>query len=270
MRKIREKNLKKILKKHHLWAENKNHGERAILSDADLSGADLWQVDLRYAGLNGANLSNAVLRGARLWNADLRGADLWGADLWGADFRGAYLRGAVLYSALLYEAKLRNAYLQGADLRYANLEGADLRKSKLRGADLRGAYLSGANLAGANLEGAELSEATLPDFQICPEDKMFIGWKKVAGDVILKLEILGQSTSSLVGRKCRASKVMPTEAYNMNGEPVAETEFTSIYNENFKYVIGKVSEATNYDDDIRIECASGIHFFITREEAEKF
>ena len=127
--------VNEILKKHKMWLNNEENGERA-----DLRGADLYGADLSDANLSGANLRNADLRNADLWNADLRCANLRGANLSDADLRGADLYGA---------------NLSGADLRNANLSGADLSGADLRNADLRCANLRGANLSDANLSGAE-------------------------------------------------------------------------------------------------------------------
>ena len=69
-------------------------------------------------------------------------------------------------------------------------------------------------------------------------------------------------------RKCRASKVKVIAAY-LNG--VAQPKgaaFTS--SRGGKYVVGKTTKPDEYDDDIRVECGHGIHFFITRAEAEKW
>lgn len=83
---ISKDELKEILRKHTLWVECEEGGERA-----DLRGADLWRADLR-----GANLQRADLQRANLQGADLRGADLRDADLWGANLRNADLREANL------------------------------------------------------------------------------------------------------------------------------------------------------------------------------
>jgi hypothetical protein len=177
----------------------------------------------------------------------------------GADLQAAYLRGANLRGANLRAANLRAANLQGADLQTANLRCADLQ-----GADLRGAYLQTANLQGADLRGADLRGAYLPAFQLCPEEGEFVGWKKVRG-AVLKLAIVGSRTSSLVGRKCRASSVRVLDAFGSLGE----TEFQSRYDPKFLYRVGAIVEEPNYSDDIRVECAHGIHFFVTRREAEE-
>jgi hypothetical protein len=36
------------------------------------------------------------------------------------------------------------------------------------------------------------------------------------------------------------------------------------------YKAGVVVHPDKYDDDIRVECTHGIHFFITRKEAEEY
>ncbi|EKK3384776.1 TPA: pentapeptide repeat-containing protein [Listeria innocua] len=79
-----------VIEKHEKWLRD-GYGERANLSNADLSNANLSYADLNGADLRGANLSYADLNGADLSDADLRGANLSYADLNGADLRGANL-----------------------------------------------------------------------------------------------------------------------------------------------------------------------------------
>jgi hypothetical protein len=110
----------------------------------------------------------------------------------------------------------------------------------------------------------------LPDFKITPDTGVFTGWKKVSGDVILKLEIIGERNSSLVGRKCRTNKAKVVEAYNPDGSICTEKEFVSLYDRKFKYVVGETVCEPEYDPDIRVECTKGIHFFMTRQEAEGY
>ena len=142
----------------------------------------------------------------------------------------------------------------------ANLYGANLEGANLKGANLYGANLYGANLEGANLEGANLEGANLPHFQICPEEGDFIAWKKVKGGV-LKLLVPKEAkrTSSLVGRKCRAEFVV-----------VLEGSGVSNHDGKTQYAPGMTVYPDKYDDDIRVECTSGIHFFMTKREAEEY
>ena len=156
-----------------------------------------------------------------------------------------------------YEIK-PSAYLRGADLRGASLKGANLWGAYLEGADLRGANLRGANLKGADLRGANLKGANLPDFQICPQEGSFIAYKKVDTGVIkLKIPANAKRTSSLVGRKCRAEFVEVLEGSGRSGR-------AGLYRE------GEFVYPDSYDDDIQVECTNGIHFFMTRKEAEEW
>jgi hypothetical protein len=127
-------------------------------------------------------------------------------------------------------------------------------------ANLHGANLHGANLHGANLHSAILSDASLPHFQICPQEGDFIAWKKTRGGVIkLLIPAAAKRTSSLVGRKCRAEWVVVLEG---SGGSTHCGETT--------YSVGATVRPDKYDDDIRVECTNGIHFFMTREEAEEY
>ena len=281
-----------ILKKHNAWLNGETGGERADLRGANLSEADLRGTNLRGANLHEANLRGANLRGANLRGANLRGANLSGASLRGAnlreaDLRGASLRGANLseadlcgaglYGADLYGADLYGADLYGADLYGANLRGANLREADLRGADLyvanlRGANLSEANLCGANLHGANLDSVRYNEntafFALqCPEEGAYIGYK-VAQGLVVKLRITDDALrSSATTRKCRASKALVLSITNKDGSPSDLDSVCSDYDSTFVYKVGELVEVNNFDKDRWNECSSGIHHFITRQEA---
>lgn len=53
---MKNEELQEILRKHKLWLEGKEGGERADLHDANLRYADLCYADLHGADLRGANL----------------------------------------------------------------------------------------------------------------------------------------------------------------------------------------------------------------------
>jgi len=169
----------------------------------------------------------------------------------------------------LVEAIRCRADLRGADLREADLSGADLRgaylcEADLRGADLRGTYLSGADLSGADLRGAENSELVIAQTRILPEGDI-IGYKKCSGGVIVKLLIPKEAKRlHAFGRKCRAEYAEVLEIYGAK-------EAYSSHDPSFKYEIGKrVEPNETFDEDFTNECSSGIHFFITKIEAENY
>lgn len=107
-------NLAKILKKHALWLANRQTGEQANLSGADLSyscfsGANISEANLSEVNLSGANLSGANLSWSDIPKANLSGASLSGADLTGVDFTGVDFTGANLSGANLSKANLSGA-----------------------------------------------------------------------------------------------------------------------------------------------------------------
>ena len=153
--------------------------------------------------------------------------------------------------------------LQGVNLRWANLRWANLFRANLEGANLYGANLRGANLQGANLQGADLQGADLPAFQI-PQQGSLTVWKKTSGGLAqLVIPANAKRTASLVGRKCRAEYALVTWLENTK-------ESYSSHMEGFKYVENEFIYPDTYSDDIRVECAPGIHFFLTRDEAEAY
>ena len=249
----------------------------ANLSGAYLSGAYLDGANLGGAYLDGANLGGAYLSGAYLDGAYLSGAYLDGAylseanlsraNLGGANLSRANLSGANLDGANLDRANLDRANLGGANLGGANLDRANLSRANLGRADLGGANLSGANLSGADLDGAYLSDVkggTLPLLRtlIVPQVGQFIGWKKCCGDVIVKLMIGKRAKrSNAHGRKCRAEYVKVIEVF---GGLVG----ISIHDKTTRYEAGKIVHCDKWNEDRWTECGGGIHFYLTREEAE--
>ncbi len=207
-----------------------------------------------------------ILENHKLWLAGGAGkrADLSGADLSGADLSGADLSNANLSNANLSGADLRYADLVGTYLRHADLSGADLIGADLSDAVLRDANLSGADLRNANLSGAKYSDNTAFFALQCPEEGSFIAWKKCENNVIVKLLIPEDAKrSSATTRKCRASKAIVLEV-------IGAEKGISKHDPTFVYEVGKEVASDSFDDDRWKECSHGIHFFITRKEAENY
>ena len=279
---ITTEQLNEILAKHTEWVNSSGaKGVRANLWGANLSDADLSDANLKGANLSSADLWNANLWGADLSGANLKGANLWDADLSGADLRGADLRGANLRGANLWYADLRDVNLRIANLWGANLSGANMKSANLSGANLWNADLSGTNLSDAYLKGACLWYADLSgtnlwnakiDFPIaCPEKGSFIAFKKVKDDYIVELLIPEDARRcSATSRKCRCDKAKVLSITKLNGTSDGVDTVYSKYDETFAYKIGEMVEVKDFDDNRWNECSTGIHFFVTRQEAVEY
>lgn len=134
-------------------------------------------------------------------------------------------------------------------------------KADLAGAYLTRAYLAGAYLTGAYLAGAKGSKLIIARTRILPEGSL-IGWKKCKGDVIVKLRIPEEAKRShAFGRKCRAEYADVLEVIGV------EVGISS-HDSKTEYRAGERVTCDKWSDDWQEECAGGIHFYITREEAE--
>ena len=265
---MEKEKLEKILASHKSWLDS-GIGKRADLREADLCGANLCRADLRNADLRGADLSSANLLGANLQDANLLDADLCGADIRNAELCGADLSGAELCGANLSGADLYNSNLCGADLSGANLYSANLYSANLRDANLSGADLTSANLCGADIRGAMLTHVEYDEYTSffalqCPEEGSFVGWKKCANGVLVKLLIPEDAKrSSATSRKCRASKAIVLDV-------IGAEKGISMTNPHFVYEAGKEVLPDSFDDYRWNECSHGIHFFLTRKAAEQY
>ena len=133
----------------------------------------------------------------------------------------------------------------------------DETKANLRWADLRGADLSRADLSWATA-----NYTTAGYYLTCPEEGSFIGFKKTREGMV-KLEVPADALrSSATTRKCRCSKAKVLEL------PEGVTEAHSTHDSSFIYRLGEIVEVKDFDTNRWNECSSGIHFFMTRAEAE--
>lgn len=251
--------LQEMLEQHRLWI-NHNGGKRI-----DLRNADLHKADLR-----GANLRGAELRGANLHSARLNDADLSFSDLSYTNLRDADLHNVNLCGANLHEAELHRTDLSGANLNWANLCYTDLSYSNLYGADLLYANLHGAILQGAILDNVKCNYHTNFFALQCPEEGSFIGYKKARGHII-KLEILPDAKrSSATSRKCRCSAARVLSITTLDGRDDGTQFISSGRDSNFVYRVGEIVRVDDFDENRWNECSTGIHFFITRDEAVEY
>lgn len=251
--------LQDIIESHKKWL-NGYGGERANLCGADLSDTDLRNVNLHHA---------------LLIHADLCNANLSGIDLCGVDLSDARLCNADLSCAIINAANLSYADLSGANLCYTNLCNTDLHNANISDANLCGANLSGANLSRANLRGTDLSKLIYDEDTAfcalqCPETGSFIGYKKAHG-YIVELEILADAKrSSATSRKCRCSAAKVLSITTISGKSTKVKEIASNRDSNFVYRVGEIVRVDCFDENRWNECSTGIHFFITRSEAERY
>ena len=79
-------------------------------------------------------------------------------------------------------------------------------------------------------------------------------------------------TATPVGRKCRAAALEALAIYEHDtGAELEESpgwRGSQVYRSGVMYRVGHTVYPDSYNDDIRVVCTHGLHFFLTRKEAE--
>ena len=193
---------------------------------------------------------------------DLSNTDLSSTDLSSVDLSCRNLSRANLSSADLSHANLSHANLSCANLTNTNLCCANLTNTNLRYANLCYTNLRYATLTNVDLHHATIDATTkgLEETIIAAEGEL-IGYKKLANKVICKLLIpTTAKRSNSTSRKCRAEYVV-----------VLEGEGVSVHDHTFHYKPGAILHCKEpFDENRWNECSSGIHFFITWQEASNY
>ncbi len=163
---------------------------------------------------------------------------------------------------VLFECDAPDVLDSGLHMRHA-LEKATGARANLSDAYLRGAYLRGADLRDADLSGANGADLAIAMTRILPDGDL-VGWKKCRDGVIVKLRIPDEAKRShAFGRKCRAEFADVLEVIG------AEVGISS-HDGKTEYRTGQRVTPDSFDDNWMEECSHGVHFFITRLEAEDY
>ncbi len=202
-----------------------------------------------------------TLRSRIIRNLDLSHRCLEGMDFTDSLFENVNLTGAYLGGSLFNDCIFRNCNLTAAELSNAHLSGA-----KFIDCDLDGALINYAASINADFSSAK-NVPYIP--MACPSTGAFIGYKYADG-YIVKLEIPEDAKrSSATSRKCRCdkAKVIAIEKPLDPTNPDTPNTVHSNIDPNFMYTVGDTVYVDNFDKNRFKECAPGIHFFISREEA---
>ena len=250
-----QERLNEILELHEKWLQNELGGKGANLSGLDLSGLDF----------SGRNLIKATF-----CNADLFGTNFYKANIYAAEFSGASFVSANLNKVDASYAYFIDSNFTDADMVGANLFKANFSKSKFVRTNICRANFAGANLLAAKFIAVLYNEHTAFFALQCPEEGPFIGFKKARHKIIKLLITEDAKRSSATSRKCRCSKAKVLSITEIDGSESELKSITSDYDETFVYTIGEEVNVPDFDENRWRECSTGIHFFMTRDEAVKY
>ncbi|MBQ8802924.1 MAG: pentapeptide repeat-containing protein [Tyzzerella sp.] len=203
---------------------------------------------------------------------ELKDADLSGWDLRCMDFSLSTFRNVCFDKANLSYSSLENAWCEectfrGANLKYANLKTVAMRYNDLTDANIEGADLFAAVLEYAKLDGIIHNEETKWFKLHCPETGPFLGYKKCFGNRLVQLLIPADAKRTSATRnscRCSKAKVLTIKSFDYKEQ---YEEAWSLVDENFVYRKGQWVEVLDFNEDRWQDSTTGIHFWLTREEA---
>ena len=96
-----------------------------------------------------------------------------------------------------------------------------------------------------------------------PRFGAFTAYKKASGKIVTVEILVDAKRSNATGRKCRAEAV---RVIAIDGD----IEAVSPHDASVVYRVGEIVRCHEWNPDRWTECGGGIHFFLTREEAEDY
>lgn len=236
------KSVKGLLK--HKMSKSKNGG--LTFDCANLNGLDLSMMDL----------TNCKFICCRLENIDFSYTNLMCCKFSSSTLSNINLTYANLSESDLSEINsFRDISFTCTNMGSCNCKHIDFRYSTFINTYLGNANFQGSDLSCCKISNIHIDYKTL-GLQKAPEGEL-IGYKKLCNDKICKLKIPADSK-----RSCATTRKFRCEyAYVISGAG------SSGYNRNFIYKPGTFVYADHFERNRWKECAGGIHFFLTREEA---
>lgn len=202
-----------------------------------------------------------------LWDMDLTGMDLSGMDFVLSSFQNTVLDGVNFEGS-----SVENSLFDGCSLHGVNFKNANMKTASFRGCDLADSNIEGANLFGAVLERADLNgvrsnEQTRWFRMYCPETGPILGYKKCVNDRLVQLLIPAdakRTSATLPSCRCNKAKVLTIKNFDSTEE---YEEAWSLVDENFVYRKGEWVEVKDFNEDRWFDSTTGIHFWMSRDDA---
>ena len=226
------------------------------LEDLDLSGSvlrnvyflecQLNRVDLRYATCSGITIKDSILVHCYLLNSNWHNVSLTSSTLNNCAMAGiSWVRGYIGDSTVI-----------ACDLFTANLVRSNFNRVTFRETSLEYAR----TFDSVFIDVAGLVKPPI-GVDIIPEGDLIV-YKKLKGGVAKLLVPKEAKRSNAGGRKCRAEYAIVLEC---------PEDARSTFDQNFIYKVGEtVRPKRPWEENRWKECAPGIHFFLTRREAEDY
>lgn len=230
----------------------------------------LSQEEFKNILKNRKSKERLALREIELFDMDFTGWDLSNIDFSLSAFHRIRFDEANLEYSSVCNALFDECTLRNTDFLHANLECAALRYADMRGCNIEDANLYGAVLEYAKLEGI-ISDENTKWFRLrCPEKGAFLGYKKCFNNRLVQLLIPAdakRTSATLPSCRCNKAKVLTIKSFDYKENYM---EAWSLVDDNFVYRVGEWVEVKDFNENRWMDSTTGIHFWLTREEAKNY
>lgn len=225
-----------------------------LVHDFKVPGVTLVDADFRSFDCIRGNFSDTIFSQATFTGSNLRFVD----------FNQAVFDACRFFNVLFVDCNFERA-----DIYHSHFHNCTFMRCNFRLAELTDAFF----------DISEFVDVSDPPYipMACPDNGAFIGWKKAMSigerkEVIVKLLIPDDAKrSSGLSHKCRCDKAIVLEIQDLDGTSIPDAFAMSFHNTSFGYSVGRtVTPEEPFDENRFDECASGIHFFVNREEAVRY
>lgn len=217
---------------------------------------------------------------------DLSHACFYGSTLIDCTFSRNIMKYTEFKACVFLDCKFDDVVIEYARFSNAELVNTSIKNSSICLSDFNGSIFDNVDFTYTDIDletccfsGSKIRKIVNAPYipLACPESGAFVGWKKckaVNSDdhVIVKLLIPENAQrSSAFGRKCRASEAKVLAIQDMKGNDRPDIIAQSMFDFNTFYKVGEtVKTRTPFCENRFEECASGIHFFTSRQEAVEY
>lgn len=205
-----------------------------------------------------------------IWNMDLTNAELSDADFTLSSFQNTKLDGANFENSSVENALFDGCSMKNANFKHANMKTGSFRYCDMRNCNIEDADLFGAVLEYAKLDGIISNEGTKWFRLHCPERGAFLGYKKCVNNRLVQLLIPAdakRTSATLPSCRCNKAKVLTIKSFDYQDN---YDEAWSLVDENFVYKKGEWVEVKDFNEDRWMDSTTGIHFWMTRKEAQDY
>lgn len=240
---ITQEELNKKLILHEKWLRNENGGEQLNLFEVVCANLDISNYNLKRAIFNNVHFINCKFYNIKFTNVIFVQCLLQDSNYSESIIDDNFFKRCILDNLSIIDSYLNNNFFINVDIR--------------------------------NMESNTLNILNYQHPIHCPEEGEFIGFKQANlkkerywyYPVLVKLRIPSDAKRcSATSNKCRCNKAEVLEITDyISNESYLEAY--SDYDPNFKYEVGKFVEVKDFDDNRWNECSTGIHFFLTKNEA---